>query len=271
MTPGVPYDAEIEYLESTGTQWIDTGINTPAPFSISLDFNAIPTVSETDIFGTRYEMTSSPAQSHILGFYNRFIFAYNSPNPRIDSDVYSNTLQHFIVLYVATSNSRTLEINEVSKVDYNTPVYSTDFQILLFCGGRLANDTVQKPSSILLKKAAIYLGDVLVRSFIPVRVGQTGYMYDRVSQTLFGNQGSGNFKLGKDIHWTKTLNTRIKNRYDTEENWLTENPILLSGEPAFTTVSGEQKSKVGDGETPYANLPYINNMGEAMIIRKWRD
>ena len=24
MIPGVPYDAEVEWIESTGTQWIDT-------------------------------------------------------------------------------------------------------------------------------------------------------------------------------------------------------------------------------------------------------
>ena len=34
---------------------------------------------------------------------------------------------------------------------------------------------------------------------IPVRVGQVGYMYDKVSRELFGNQGSGNFTLGNDV------------------------------------------------------------------------
>ena len=26
-TPVGPYDAEVEYLETTGTQWVDTGVN----------------------------------------------------------------------------------------------------------------------------------------------------------------------------------------------------------------------------------------------------
>ena len=33
---------------------------------------------------------------------------------------------------------------------------------------------------------------------IPVRVGQVGYMYDKVSRQLFGNSGTGNFILGND-------------------------------------------------------------------------
>lgn len=38
-----------------------------------------------------------------------------------------------------------------------------------------------------------------LRDFIPVRVGEVGYMYDQVSGELFGNAGSGSFILGPDI------------------------------------------------------------------------
>lgn len=38
----------------------------------------------------------------------------------------------------------------------------------------------------------------LVIDLIPVRVGTVGYMYDRVSGQLFGNQGTGAFVIGPD-------------------------------------------------------------------------
>ena len=41
-------------------------------------------------------------------------------------------------------------------------------------------------------------GSAYLNLEIPVRVGQVGYMYDRVSGQLFGNQGTGNFILGED-------------------------------------------------------------------------
>jgi hypothetical protein len=44
----------------------------------------------------------------------------------------------------------------------------------------------------------IYDNNNLVRDFVPVRVGTTGYMYDKVSRQLFGNIGSGSFTLGPD-------------------------------------------------------------------------
>jgi hypothetical protein len=41
------------------------------------------------------------------------------------------------------------------------------------------------------------LGEVKL-DLIPVRVGTTGYMYDKVSETLFGNEGTSDFVLGPD-------------------------------------------------------------------------
>lgn len=37
----LPYDAEVEYLESTGTQWIDTGIRCDAVCGLSITCEAI--------------------------------------------------------------------------------------------------------------------------------------------------------------------------------------------------------------------------------------
>lgn len=33
---------------------------------------------------------------------------------------------------------------------------------------------------------------------IPVRIGQVGYLFDRVSGSLFGNNGTGTFIIGPD-------------------------------------------------------------------------
>lgn len=41
---------------------------------------------------------------------------------------------------------------------------------------------------------------VLVRDFVPVRVDNVGYMYDKVSGQLFGNVGGSDFIIGNDIN-----------------------------------------------------------------------
>ena len=45
----------------------------------------------------------------------------------------------------------------------------------------------------------IYEGNDLVLDLIPVRIGQIGYMYDKVSGQLFKNSGTGDFILGPDV------------------------------------------------------------------------
>ena len=40
--------------------------------------------------------------------------------------------------------------------------------------------------------------NINIIDLIPVRVGTTGYMYDRVSGQLFGNDGTGDFIVGPD-------------------------------------------------------------------------
>lgn len=72
------------------------------------------------------------------------------------------------------------------------------------------------------------------------------------------------------IENAKTLNVRIRNKYDSYENWIGSNLVLESGEIAiaYTTVdvkvdNGTAKHpallmKVGDGQKTFANLPWLS-------------
>lgn len=50
----------------------------------------------------------------------------------------------------------------------------------------------------------------------------------------------------------KTLNARIKQKYDTAANWQTNNPILLAGEIGVESDTG--LLRVGDGERHWNDL-----------------
>ena len=58
-----------------------------------------------------------------------------------------------------------------------------------------------------------------------------------------------------------TLAVRSKKRTDTEQNWTSKNPILLSGETGYIS-SGEHAgmSKTGDGTSSWSDLPYDKAM-----------
>lgn len=60
---------------------------------------------------------------------------------------------------------------------------------------------------------------------------------------------------------TTTLNTKFQLRRDDENVWTTVNPVLAEGEPVLSKVEGVYKLKIGDGQTPFSNLPYYGGGG----------
>lgn len=65
----------------------------------------------------------------------------------------------------------------------------------------------------------------------------------------------------------KTLNTRIKHKTDSYENWTSANPVLLSGEIAVVVVPSSSGAvqqepatliKIGDGSTAFNDLPFLS-------------
>lgn len=75
---------------------------------------------------------------------------------------------------------------------------------------------------------------------------------------------------------TKTLNTRIQQKYDTYANWTTNNPVLLKGEIAIVEVPNAQGSisqvpavliKVGDGTKTFSELPW--GSAQAADVYAW--
>ena len=53
----------------------------------------------------------------------------------------------------------------------------------------------------------------------------------------------------------KTINVRLKQRYDTETNWSSKNPVLLAGEMAISSDKNG-KYKVGNGTAKWSELAY---------------
>ena len=192
---GLPYDAQVEYLESTGTQYIDTGI-VPYPdstgFEGTVEYVALSSGidnSDNYIFGVRQ---NSQHTRFWAGAANGFL--------RGAIGIFKSTE---IVVNINTKVVMTFNLNGNKKITFGSDEFLMDavsFLIsrnaYLFCANNQGIPGMF--SSAKIYSANIYNGTNLVRGFIPVRVGQVGYMYDRVSGQLFGNQGTGNFVLGAD-------------------------------------------------------------------------
>ena len=55
-----------------------------------------------------------------------------------------------------------------------------------------------------------------------------------------------------------TLNVKIRQAYDTEANWKSKNPVLLSGQLAYSSDK-YGKYKIGDGIKTWTQLNYVTS------------
>ena len=181
----LPYDMEIEYLESSGTQYIDTGVVPKTTLSVKIKYNILQLTAGRNIgiFGcvvSNKGMFSGVAAQH---------YFINRTDHYLESIPYAlNTVQE--EEYINNAMIR-------DGVTYTTsPIVANNIPILLF--GRNASGTVERIGSLRIYYFTLYDNGVLVRNLIPVRVGTTGYLYDKVSGKLFGNAGTGELILGPD-------------------------------------------------------------------------
>lgn len=194
----LPYDAEIEYLENSGG-YINTEICTTA-YPVKLDTEIYPTNSSNEraIMGNSWSGSNG---SYVItcGIYNtRFFMWGGSQSWQLASGTAAVNNWYNVQFECPDVNSRTLTIDGTqytSSYGNGDLINNTSHPLYLMWEGNNSN----KKFIGRMKYAKIYIGGTLVRDFIPVRVGQVGYMYDKISRKLFGNDGSGSFICGPEI------------------------------------------------------------------------
>lgn len=182
---GLPYDAEVEYLESTGTQYIDIDVMLGSSDVVSLvgmPKNGNSFFGNVTDANTRFNLTGSTG-------VQRFYFGAGGSG-QYDASITFNQVHSYVCGRTFSIDG---EVKNVFTVDDFTGTSTAYMFARRYTSG--PNDFIT--GSIYWLK--VEHNGVLVRDFIPVRKGGIGYMYDRVSGQLFGNQGSGNFIVGPDV------------------------------------------------------------------------
>jgi hypothetical protein len=189
----LPYDREVEYLASTGTQWIDTGVDAWGDIAFEVDIDFTQYYPTTD--GT-YGICGSYVP---IGGKQVYVAAARYASRRYvggrDGVAYTNApVADFqgerAIIYVGKT---TATINGTVWAGASRDVNESGQTFYLFAVNGYG--AIVKGAIHYLK---IWKGGDVVIDLIPVRVGTVGYMYDRVSKQLFGNAGTGTFVVGPD-------------------------------------------------------------------------
>ena len=180
----VPYDAEIEYLESTGTQYVDTGVLPSRDLAFSCRFMCVNiNTGYGNVFGARY---SSGQREYILSAWGNGFAVVGADRKSAIGITPGN------ICDVSYDGSSTLTIDG-TQMTMSTAENFADVGTILAFGIRNGGSPAQLAATRIY---GLSLG--AVRDLVPVRVGTAGYLYDRVSGQLFGNMGTGAFVLGPD-------------------------------------------------------------------------
>lgn len=180
---------QVEYIESTGTQYIDTGVTPDSTTDIEVKFmNDSTAITYQRVFGqidsagnTRYQMqmNNANAKSWLIG---------------INGTSYTQTID-------ATSTYKTIKIVsgtgiyvDGKLIQSTTKTETNSYNILLFRG-------YDRYSAIKIASAKIWKGGELIRDLVPCyhKTDNNAGLCDLANDKFYANAGTGSFTVGPDV------------------------------------------------------------------------
>ena len=193
-TPPLPYDAEVEYLESTGTQWIDTGLwftkdtQLECVMSEGSDLSSLPSGGGGSVTG-----------STVNGYGQQWRYAGYSKNANGNFYWDGNMLCDGSFITCTMDSSRKVYRNGSYLFDacmegyHNVESQYTRMYIMAQLVGNVINPRLYRVRSFKVVRRGTTIIDAKAVRFTNEQGVSEGAMYDRVSGQLFRNAGTGAF------------------------------------------------------------------------------
>lgn len=180
---------ELEYIESTGTQYIDTGIavSPTIGYDTVFAFTATNHTTAETIIGGRVALQDSMIG---LMWNSQGYLQFNYGNVYYNSDfTYGSDETHYV------SDGKNLYVNDELLKTASDSEWGKLYDLYLFAqntAGSASQYAVGK-----MKYMKIYSSDILVRDFIPVLDSDgVACLFDKVTSTFFYSKGDSDFVGG---------------------------------------------------------------------------
>ena len=187
-----PYDrlyTKLEYIESTGTQYIDTGVIANNNTVVWAELFTNITINKNWFGGSAYSSSSNC----VLNSWsqNQIEYQYGASDnwyrPNVGEDVVG---KKFTVEY----GNGSIKINNDKKVDLPTNSFTDTKSIHLFVRNGGSGNISGRIYSF-----KIYNGNLLIRDFVPAVRNSDNVvgLYDEVNDVFYTNSGTGTFGKGE--------------------------------------------------------------------------
>lgn len=197
----------VQYLESTGTQWLDTGVVPRGYLRMTLFFSGYSFAAQGGspwFFGSRTAYGVNGCGSYYDG---SSIFAASGAQ-QLSATLNKSLLESAGVhtLTVSLSSYGGLYLDGTRKVQFGTAAntWTTPTNAVVLLRTRISSTACSAPLCRLQMRRftiADTVGgdDVVMHDWLPVRIGGVAAMYDTIGGGLLYNEGTGDdFKIGPD-------------------------------------------------------------------------
>lgn len=177
---------EVEYIKSTGTQYIDTEIKPNQNTSIEVKGFLIGEHSNSYCGANPYFVITSGNTPNLIIRFRR------------DGISFDTKISAFDLHILALKKNVAFVDNNILHTFDNTS-YITNYDIYLF--GRNSDTGVEETNGSRIYYCKLWDNDTLIRYFIPCyrKSDNEIGMYDLVSKQFFTNQGTGAFLKGDNV------------------------------------------------------------------------
>ena len=212
---------QIEYLESTGTQWIDSNVITSEKISYEAEGSIIEQTDTSDaaFCGTR---DTGNNNTRFITWWND----YTVTGGRINQSYYTNGdsadyVTEYAKKYKISMKNKVFSINDtVQKVFTGTITNPNNLTFALIALKYNATTTDSRRFKGRIYYFKIWNENILVRDFIPAirNTDQKPGMYDVVNNIFYINMGTNEFISGSQIGGTSTNAKIYKDDNSIEAN-----------------------------------------------------
>ena len=180
---------QVEYIESTGTQYINTGFTPNQDTRVVCDvvFPGTTGTSGKYVFGSRTALTQN---SYTYFSYNRkYETTYNTQ----DNVCYQNLITGRFII----DKNKNVTTTNGTAYSHTYANFTCPGPLYLFALNN--NGSLFGGGSLSLYSCQIYDNETLVRDFIPcIDAGGEVGLYDLVNDAFYGNAGTGDFIAGPE-------------------------------------------------------------------------
>lgn len=257
---------EVAYIESTGTQYIDSGWYSKDTDTVECKFEIInQNALQSGIYGA-----TTTVNSFTLLIRNPITARVGQPNQQATSqNIQLNTI------YNTTLSKSLYKENGIDYTFDGSSSFTLDITTLLFARNHTTGAVYRNPIASKIYSCKIYDNGTLVRDYIPCyrKSDRVIGLYDTVNDVFYVNAGTGEFKRGpivdipnayQEVEYIESSGTQYIDSGVNAQSGLTLYSIFQSQNITQTRIVG-----ASTGGYDAVRLALLTSAGDGYLVNQY--